>query len=78
MQKECTLNQLVGLLYRETSIFETFQWEDRLEQDQSLSESYNELKESYEKLPKVTFDVKPSIIQTILGYSKRSAVEPSL
>lgn len=78
MQKESTLNHLVSLLYRENSVFEQLEWEDHLRNDQSLKETFDDLKAAFQQLPKVTFDVKPNILQQVLGYSRRTAVEPSL
>lgn len=78
MQKESTLNQLVSLLYRENSVLELLEWEDRLSEDQPLKEAFDDLKAALQQLPKVTFDVKPSILQKVLGYSRSTAVEPSL
>lgn len=78
MQKESTLNQLVSLLYRETAALETLEWEHFLEEDQPMKKSFNEMKAAFHQLPRVTFDVKPSILQKVLGYSQRTAVEPSL
>jgi len=78
MQKETTLNQLVSLLYRETATLETLEWENRLEEDQPLKEAFNDLKAAFHQLPKVKFDVNPSTLQKILGYSRSTAVEPSL
>ena len=77
MQKESTLNQLVRLLYRETSTLETLELEHHLTEEDTHQAAFDDLKAAYIQLPKVTFDVKPSILQKVLGYSRRTAVETS-
>jgi len=78
MQKDSTLNQLVSLLYREKTTLETLEWEHRLEEDPDLSKAFKDLKTAFRQIPKVSFDVKPTVLNEILKYSRFSAVEPSL
>lgn len=78
MQKETTLNQLVSLLYRECSVLDQLEWENHLKEDEPIKETFDDLKSAFQQLPKVTFDVNPGILQKVLGYSRRTAVEPSL
>ncbi|NNE30583.1 MAG: hypothetical protein HKN16_13165 [Saprospiraceae bacterium] len=78
MQKDSTLNHLVYLLYREKPTLEMLEWEHRLEEDQELSGTFEELKAAFRQIPKVSFDVKPSVLSRVLQYSRYSAVEPSL
>lgn len=75
MQHSFTQNQLLRFIYKETSIAETREIQQGLEEDQELYEKYQALMNGYQQLPKVQFNPSDSAIQNILGYSQQSAVE---
>ena len=75
MEHNFTLNHLIKFIYKETSTAENIAISQALKNDWELNESYQELKKSFDQLPKVTFSPSPDSIQNILRYSKETAVE---
>ncbi|HOY15717.1 MAG TPA: hypothetical protein PLC89_00425 [Haliscomenobacter sp.] len=63
---------LVKYLYQETSAAETLAVSEALQENVLLREEYLDLRKAYDQLPKVKFNAKPSTLQNILQYSKRS------
>ena len=75
MEQEFTQNQLIRYIYKETSAVESMVINEAIQEDSGLRNSYNDLHESYKKLPKATFSPSDSTIQNILKYSEATAVE---
>ena len=75
MKHNFTLNHLTRFIYKETSVAESLAISNAIQEDWELFENYQELKKAQDKLPKVTFNPSPDIIQNILRYSKETAVE---
>ena len=74
MTQNYTLNDLVRLLYRETSKLETKELREEMACDYELQEEYNILRQAARKLPKVTFSPSNKCLEEILNYSRRTAV----
>ena len=72
MDQTFTQNMLVKYLYQETSAAETLAVSEALQENVLLREEYLDLRKDYDHLPKVNFNAKPSTLQNILQYSKRS------
>jgi len=72
MDQTSTPNMLIKYLYQETSATETLAISEDLQENILLREEYRELRKAYDQLPKVKFNAKPSTLQNILQYSKRS------
>ena len=72
MDQTFTQNKLIKYLYQETSAAETLAVSEALQENVLLREEYFELRKAYDQLPKVKFNAKPSTLQNILQYSKRS------
>ena len=72
MDQTFTQNMLVKYLYQETSATETLAVSEALQENVLLREEYLDLRKAYDQLPKVKFNAKPSTLQNILQYSKRS------
>lgn len=75
MKQNCTPNQLIKFLYRETTVSETLALHEALNEDMRLLEEYKGLEQAYRQLPKVSFRPSSSAIQNILAYSEHNAVE---
>lgn len=75
MKQNFTSNHLIKYLYEETSASEKLAIDEALTQDRALADEYQQLLSAYQQLPKVTFSVSPSAMQSVLGYSKRTALE---
>lgn len=74
MDKNFTSENLVQLLYHETSAKEAQEIQDAMRSTKSLRDEYKELKEAYDMLPKATFSPSKNAIQNILRYSEQSTV----
>ncbi len=74
MKQNFTTNQLTRFLYKETSVSESMAIAQALEEDWNLYETYQELEQAKEQLPKVSFSPSNHTIQNILSYSEQSAV----
>ena len=77
MQQICTNELLIRELYRETSASESIRLREMIASDPVLRENYEELRDAYLELPKVTFSPSNTTIRNILGYSEQTAVETS-
>jgi hypothetical protein len=73
MDQTSTQTKLIKYLYQETSAAETLAIREALQENILLREEYFELRKAYDQLPKVKFNAKPSTLQNVLQYSKRSA-----
>jgi hypothetical protein len=71
MEQISTSNQLISFIYRETSFLDRLLLEDELSEDVSLQIQLQELREGYQRMPKVTFNPKATTLQSILKYSRK-------
>lgn len=74
MDKSFTSENLLQLLYHETSAKEAQELYEAMLSDEKLREEYNDLKSAYTVLPKATFSPSRNAIQNILRYSEQSTV----
>jgi hypothetical protein len=74
MDKNFTSNDLVRLLYSETSPAEAADMRQAMKTDINLKEDYIEMREAFAILPKATFNPSKNAIQNILRYSEKSPV----
>ncbi len=75
MTQNFTLNDLIRLVYKETSPEEEFAVRDEINSDWQIREAYEELNGAVKKLPKVTFAPSNKCINGILHYSKLTALQ---
>lgn len=76
MKQKFTQNHLVKFIYKETNAAESMAIINAIDNSYELREQYNELLNSYQQLPKVTFQPKNSSIDNILKYSQTTSVQP--
>lgn len=67
--------QMVQFLYRELSASEAFEMAHLIEDDAELSDDFNALLFAKAQLPKVQFNPSPAVLQNILQYSAKTALE---
>jgi hypothetical protein len=75
MKQTFTQEQLLQLIYKETSLAESLEMEEALDRDPQLQEEYNELLEAFRELPKVSFQPSAQTISSILSYSEQATLE---
>ncbi len=75
MTQNCTQNDLIRLMYNETSPEESRVLREEMESDWESKEAYQELLITAKKLPKVTFAPSQKCISEILHYSKLTALQ---
>ena len=75
MTQNFTLNDLIRLVYKETSPEEEFVIREDITSDWQVREVYEELVCASEKLPKATFAPSHRCINNILHYSKLTALQ---
>lgn len=78
MEEISTKNQLIRLLYKETSSREELVLKQELSENEELSFEYERLERAYQMLPKVLFNPSESTLSWILGYSRSTAAEHQL
>jgi hypothetical protein len=69
MIQHYTENNIVRFIFKECDLFEKLEMEFAMEDDSTLLESFNELKEGYNTLPKVMFSPSKPCLDYILAYS---------
>ena len=69
MEKCYTSNTILKYLYRETSLTQTLELENSIENDSVTKEIFKNLQTGYLKLPKVLFYPKDETMGNILDYS---------
>ncbi|MFZ1703915.1 MAG: hypothetical protein WAT79_06185 [Saprospiraceae bacterium] len=69
MKHDYTPYAILSYIYKEFDLFSRLEFEFELEEDSRLVESYEELMEGYQTLPKVMFSPKKTTIDNILLYS---------
>lgn len=75
MTQNFTLNDLIRLVYKEASPEEEFAIREELDSDWQIREAYEELSAAVQKLPKATFAPSEKCINSILHYSKLTALQ---
>ena len=74
MKQIFTQNDLIRLVYKETTNVEKAAIEQAISEDWMLKEAYEEIYEAYKGLPKASFSPSTSCLNKILNYSSKSAV----
>jgi len=74
MTQNYTINDLVRLVYHETSHVQTLELQEEIADDFELAEEYLMLKKAVRELPKVTFTPSRKCLDSILSYSRRTAL----
>ena len=74
MTQNYTLNDLVRLVYHETSRLVAEEIKEEMAYDFELREEYEMLKNTARELPKVTFAPSTKSIDYILNYSRKTAL----
>lgn len=74
MTQNYTLNDLVRLVYHETSRLQAEEIKEEMAYDFELAEEYEMLKNAARELPKVTFAPSKKSIDYILNYSRNTAL----
>lgn len=67
--------QMVQFLYRELSAGDAFEMAHMIEEDAEISADFNAMLFAKAQLPKVQFNPSPSVLQNILQYSAKTALE---
>ena len=67
--------QMVQFLYRELSGGEAVEMAHRIEEDSKMGSDFNVLLFAKAQLPKVQFNPSPNVLQNILQYSAKTALE---
>lgn len=75
MKQHFTQEDLVKYIYKETTIYESLAISEALVADPVLRMEYQELLESYQQLPKVTFRPTNQTIDKVLAYSEQATLE---
>ncbi|MDB5226054.1 MAG: hypothetical protein JWN78_247 [Bacteroidota bacterium] len=75
MQTDFTPNILIKHLYNETNITEAASVRNALENDVSLQEEFNKLKEAKQALDENGGEPSPTTIQNILDFSRQHQLE---
>ncbi len=71
MTQNYTINDLVRLVYHETSRRQAEELHEEISYDFELAEEYAMLKKAKRELPRVTFSPSQRCLDKILGYSRR-------
>ncbi|MCB0685480.1 MAG: hypothetical protein KDC53_03110 [Saprospiraceae bacterium] len=74
MTQNYTLNDLVRLVYHETSLRQEEELLEEISYDFELAEEYEMLKNASRELPKVTFSPSKKTLDSILDYSRNTAL----
>lgn len=75
MTQNFTLNDLIRLVYKETSAEEEFSVREEISSDWEIREVHEELEYAKNQLPKATFAPSEKSIKNILHYSKLTALQ---
>ena len=68
-------SQMVQFLYRELSAGDAVEMAHMIEDDAEISADFNSMLFAKAQLPKVQFNPSPSVLQNILQYSAKTALE---
>lgn len=74
MKQIFTQNDLIRLVYKETTTIEKAAIEKAISEDWMLKEAYDEIFEAYKGLPKATFSPSSNCLNNILMYSSKAPV----
>lgn len=74
MEQSYTTNLLLKYLYRETSLIETLEIENAIEESPMTKKEYLKLRKGYLRFPKVKFYPSDKAMAGILNYSKSVAI----
>lgn len=72
MKHSYTSEKLIQLIYGECDIFDRLEMEYSIQNDLGLRREYEDIKSSFNALPKVKFSPKNGVMRNILNFSKSS------
>ena len=75
MKQSFTSISLVKYLYNETTASETLAIQEALRESAEFRQEFQEMRQAYRQLPKVSFIASRSSLKSILDYSKQNAFE---
>ena len=75
MKQTFTLNQCVRMLYGETTPEETFMLQEIIDSNENLGRQVREMRQGFEALSFDETSPKPSVVNSILRYSRNNALE---
>jgi hypothetical protein len=78
MQENYTYDALVQFLYRDMPADEATDTAQQLEEDAALRAEFNALLTAKNLLPKASFNPSPAVLNNILQYSTKTALEAQL
>lgn len=74
MEQNYISNLILKYLYRETSLTETLEIENTIDESPIAKEEYLNLRKGYLRFPKVKFYPSDEAMNSVLSYSKTAAV----
>lgn len=78
MEENYTYDSLVQFLYHDMPADQTVLMTQRLEEDSELRAMFEELLRAKNQLPKAQFNPSPAVLNNILQYSTKTALEAQL
>lgn len=78
MEEKYTYDALVQFLYHEMPADEAVVMAEQLESDDTLRAVFSDLAEAKMQLPKARFNPSPAVLNNILQYSTKTALEAQL
>ncbi len=78
MEEKYTYDALVQFLYREMPADEAVLMAEQLEDDAALRAMFSDLTQAKTQLPKARFNPSPAVLNNILQYSTKTALEAQL
>lgn len=75
MMQTYTDQDLIRFIYKEVDVFEHFEMDYAIRNDENLKEEFNSLKETAEMLPSFSYNPSNECIMNILNYNKKSFID---
>ena len=70
MQKTYSANDFILYLYNETGLEDSVFIQQAIDHDEVVAEEFSQLVSVHQLLDKVTFSPDPSVVESLLAYSK--------
>ena len=74
MQENFTTEDLIRFIYHETNASETMAINEAMETNADLYETYENLMDAFQKMPRVQFSPSTKSLDNILNYSKHTTL----
>lgn len=78
MEEKYTYDSLVRFLYHDMGADEAVLLAEYLDEDAALRKALDDLQQAKTQLPKVRFNPSPAVLNNILQYSTKTALEAQL